>query len=64
MTFPLIVWQCLADMVESYVGAMFVDSEFNFAEVQRFFDKHMRSYFEDMSIYDTFAGNHPMVGGT
>ncbi|KZF23112.1 hypothetical protein L228DRAFT_219379 [Xylona heveae TC161] len=51
--------KCLPDIVESYVGAVFVDSEFNFAEVQRFFDTHIRWFFEDMSIYDTFANNHP-----
>lgn len=40
---------------------MFVDSRFKFAEVQRFFDQHIVKYFEDMAIYDSFAGNHPMV---
>jgi endoribonuclease Dicer len=50
-------------MVEAYVGALFVDSNFDYNEVQRFFDKHMKPYFEDMSIYDTFANNHPTVSG-
>jgi endoribonuclease Dicer len=27
--------------------------------VQRFFDQHIRPYFEDMSIYDGYANNHP-----
>lgn len=40
---------------------MFVDSEFNFAEVQRFFDAHIKVFFEDMSVYDTFANAHPIV---
>jgi endoribonuclease Dicer len=51
--------QCLPDIVESYIGAIFVDSKFNFAEVERFFETHIRHYFEDMSIYDTFANCHP-----
>ena len=53
--------QCLSDVVEAYIGAIFVDSEFDFKEVERFFDAHIRWYFEDMSIYDTFANNHPTV---
>lgn len=56
--------QCLSDIVESYVGALFVDSEFNYAEVQRFFDDHIKWFFEDMKIYDTFANNHPVVSQT
>ena len=51
--------QALSDIVESYIGALFVDSEFNFSEVQRFFDAHLRWFFEDMSVYDSFANNHP-----
>ena len=51
--------KALSDIVESYIGAVFVDSEFDYAEVEKFFDRHIRSFFEDMSIYDTFANNHP-----
>ena len=40
---------------------MFVDSKFGYAEVQKFFDSHIKWFFEDMSVYDTFANNHPMV---
>jgi endoribonuclease Dicer len=53
--------KCLADIVESYVGAMFIDSGFNYAEVQRFFDEHIKWFFEYMAIYDTYANNHPVV---
>ncbi|KAI9756900.1 MAG: hypothetical protein M4579_003654 [Chaenotheca gracillima] len=51
--------KALPDIVEAYVGAIFVDSEFNYQEVERFFEAHIRCFFEDMSIYDTFANNHP-----
>ncbi|KAL9126422.1 MAG: hypothetical protein Q9217_004514 [Psora testacea] len=51
--------KALSDIVESYIGAVFVDSEYNFAEVESFFNNHIRWFFEDMSIYDTFASNHP-----
>ncbi|KAL2352640.1 dsRNA-specific nuclease [Cryomyces antarcticus] len=51
--------KCLPDIVESYVGAIFVDSGFDYNEVQRFFDTHIKWFFDDMSIYDTFANNHP-----
>lgn len=51
----------LADMIESYIGAIFVDSGFDFAQVQRFFDEHIRWYFEDVGLYDTYANNHPVT---
>lgn len=51
--------KCLADIVEAYVGAVFIDSNFDYNEVQRFFDQHIRPHFEDMSLYDGYANNHP-----
>ena len=53
--------KALSDIVESYIGAIFVDSEFDFKQVERFFEDHIRWFFEDMSIYDTFANNHPVT---
>lgn len=40
---------------------MFVDAGFDFSVVENFFDEFIKPYFEDMSIYDTYAGNHPTV---
>ena len=51
--------KALSDIVESYVGAIFVDSGFDYSTVQHFFDRHVKWYFEDMTPYDTFANNHP-----
>ncbi|KAH8651518.1 hypothetical protein BGZ60DRAFT_187238 [Tricladium varicosporioides] len=51
--------KCLPDIVEAYIGAIFVDSEYQYAVVEDFFDKHIKWYFEDMSIYDTYANKHP-----
>lgn len=55
--------KCLADVVEAYVAAMFVDSEFDFGVVQRFFDMHIKRYFEDMTLpaYESFASSHPVT---
>ncbi|OTB08273.1 hypothetical protein M426DRAFT_71360 [Hypoxylon sp. CI-4A] len=53
--------KALPDIVESYIGALFVDSAYDYSQVQRFFDTHMRPYFEDMHIYDTFANRHPVT---
>lgn len=53
--------QCLPDMVEAYVGAVFVDSDFNFEVIERFFRDYIKPFFEDMAIYDTFANKHPTV---
>ncbi|EDN98888.1 hypothetical protein SS1G_13747 [Sclerotinia sclerotiorum 1980 UF-70] len=51
--------KCLPDMVEAFIGAIFVDSEYKFEEVEKFFEMHIRWYFKDMSIYDTYANKHP-----
>lgn len=53
--------QCLSDMVEAYLGAIFVDSGFDFGVIESFYSKHIKPYFEDMSLYDTFANKHPTV---
>ncbi|KAJ4352332.1 Dicer-like protein 1 [Didymosphaeria variabile] len=53
--------KCLADVVEAYVGAIFVDSEFNFSVVQEFFDMHLKPFFLDMYIYDAYANQHPLT---
>ena len=55
--------QCLADMVESYLGAVFVDSKYDYHQIERFFEVHIKRFFVDMKIYDTFANNHPVVSG-
>jgi endoribonuclease Dicer len=49
----------LSDIVESYIGALFIDSSFSYTAVQTFFDANILPFFKDMSIYDTFANNHP-----
>lgn len=51
--------KCLPDMVEAFIGAIFVDSEYKYEEVEKFFDLHIRWFFKDMSIYDTYANKHP-----
>ncbi|KAF2754590.1 dicer-like protein 1 [Pseudovirgaria hyperparasitica] len=51
--------KALADVVEAFVGALFVDSGFDFSQVQRFYDLHVKWFFADMSVYDAFANNHP-----
>ncbi|KAK8060216.1 Dicer-like protein [Apiospora saccharicola] len=51
--------KCLPDIVEAYIGALFVDSGFCYAKVQEFFTKEVRPYFENMHIYDTYANKQP-----
>lgn len=51
--------KCLSDIVESYIGAIFVDSDLDFGVVENFIRKYILWHFEDMSIYDTFANAHP-----
>ncbi|KAG9194527.1 endoribonuclease Dicer [Alternaria panax] len=53
--------KCLADVIEAYSAAIFVDAEFDFSVVQDFFDMHLKPFFEDMTLdaYENFASNHP-----
>jgi endoribonuclease Dicer len=53
--------KCLPDIVEAYIGAMFIDCGFSFEPIQRFFEMHIKPFFVDMRIYDTFANNHPVI---
>ena len=48
-------------MVEAYLGAIFVDSNFDFGVVVAFYQRHIKPFFQDMAIYDTFANKHPTV---
>jgi endoribonuclease Dicer len=49
----------LADLVESYLGAVLVDSGFDFREIENFFEKHVKRHFENIEAYDTYANRHP-----
>lgn len=51
--------KALSDVVESLVGAMFVDSEFDYTVAEKFFNTYMLPFFEDMHIYDSYANQHP-----
>ncbi|KAI4669395.1 Dicer-like protein 1 [Alternaria viburni] len=53
--------KCLADVIEAYTAAIFVDAEFDFSVVQDFFDRHLKPFFENMTLdsYENFASNHP-----
>lgn len=53
--------KCLPDIVEAYVGAIFVDSQYSYAEVEAFFNAHVLPFFHDMRIYDTYANKHPVT---
>lgn len=53
--------KCLPDIVEAYIGAVFVDSEYDYGTVRRFFEENVRPYFEDMSLYDSFSNKHPVT---
>ncbi|ETS82388.1 hypothetical protein PFICI_04264 [Pestalotiopsis fici W106-1] len=53
--------KCLPDIVEAYIGAVFVDSKYDYSQVEAFFRNHVEPYFEDMHLYDTFANKHPVT---
>lgn len=51
----------LPDIVEAVVGAIFVDSGYDYTVVERFTARQILPYFQDMAIYDTFAKRHPVT---
>ena len=53
--------QCLPDIVEAYIGAIFIDSDFDYNRVQQFFNAHILPFFADLSIYDDFAKNQSIT---
>lgn len=53
--------KCIPDVLEAYIGAIFVDSGYDYSTVQQFFAKHIKPYFLDMHVYDTFANKHPVT---
>lgn len=53
--------KCIPDVLEAFIGAMFVDSEYDYSTVQRFFHAHIVPYFSNMRMYDTFARKHPVT---
>lgn len=53
--------KALSDMLESLVGAMFVDSGYDYGVVRRFFATFIQPYFEDMALYDTYTRKHPVT---
>jgi endoribonuclease Dicer len=53
--------KCLPDIVEAYIGAIFIDSNFDFSVVYEFFNHHVLPFFNDLSIYDEFAKCQPVT---
>lgn len=51
--------KALSDLVESYLGAVLVDSGFDYAEIEGFFNKFILHFFANISDYDSFANRHP-----
>ncbi|KAG5939705.1 hypothetical protein E4U59_002941 [Claviceps monticola] len=51
----------LSDVLEAVVGAIFVDSKYNYQAVQNFFDKCILPYFRDMSLYDMYAAGNAVT---
>ncbi|KAM4058838.1 ribonuclease III domain-containing protein [Hirsutella rhossiliensis] len=56
--------KALSDMLEALVGAMFVDSGYDYGVVRRFFATLIEPYFEDMALYDTYTSKHPVTALT
>ena len=51
--------KALADLVESTLGAILIDSDFRMQPLIDFFQTHVLRFFRDISLYDGFANQHP-----
>ncbi|KAL1840707.1 hypothetical protein VTJ49DRAFT_202 [Mycothermus thermophilus] len=47
--------KCLPDVVEAYIGAVFVDSGYEFGPVREFFEGYVLPFFGDPRLYDEFV---------
>jgi endoribonuclease Dicer len=53
--------KALPDIVEAIVGAMFVDSGYNYDVVRTFAETRILPYFKDMNRYSQFGHRHPVT---
>ncbi|KAG0129258.1 hypothetical protein HOY82DRAFT_488379 [Tuber indicum] len=51
--------KALPDVLEAFIGAVFVDSGFQYNIVERLVNTFILPYFVDMTVFDNFAGQHP-----
>lgn len=51
--------KALSDLVESTLGAMLIDSDFDYTCIEQFFNTHVKPFFVDISLYDGFASMQP-----
>ncbi|RPA90243.1 hypothetical protein L873DRAFT_1718671 [Choiromyces venosus 120613-1] len=51
--------KALPDVLEAFLGAVFVDSGFQYSVIEGLIDTFILPYFVDMTVYDNFAGQHP-----
>lgn len=45
--------KALPDILEAFIGAIFVDSEFNYEIVEKFVTDYILPYFIDMTVFDS-----------
>lgn len=45
--------KALPDILEAFIGALFVDSEFNYEIVEKFVTDYILPYFVDMTVFDS-----------
>jgi endoribonuclease Dicer len=51
--------KALSDLVESTLGAMLIDSGFDYRPIEQFFETHVKPFFEDITLYDGYASMQP-----
>lgn len=45
--------KALPDILEAFIGALFVDSEFNYEVVEKFVTDYILPFFVDMTVFDS-----------
>lgn len=51
--------KALSDLVESYLGAVLIDSEWDYNQIESFFHRFVLPFFQQIEVYDSYADKQP-----
>lgn len=51
--------KALSDLIESYLGAVLIDSDWDYNQVESFFNRFVLPFFQEIGVYDNYADKQP-----